>query len=318
MYDTIGGFVPLDLFPINNFIYHRDARLINTGRNALEYILISLSIKKIFIPVYSCEAIITPILRQGIDYEFYNIDDNFNPLINIESIKEYEYVLYINYYGILDNKIIKLSKTIPNLIVDNTQAFFSTPISNIPTFYSTRKFFGVPDGALLCNIKQNIELPIDKSYNRIQHLLAKIEESTEFCYNLYKQNEELLEKLPISYMSKLTKSILLSTDFEKHVRIRRTNFQYLSSLLVKYNSLDLYNINAPISYPLLVQNGEYIREKLKENKIFTPIYWQNVLQNKLVNSFEENFVKNIISIPIDLRYSDKELDFVVDKIIKYM
>ena len=36
-----------------------------------------------------------------------------------------------------------------NVIIDNVQAYFQRPIEGFDTLYSCRKYFGVPDGAVL-------------------------------------------------------------------------------------------------------------------------------------------------------------------------
>ena len=65
------------------------------------------------------------------------------------------------------------------LIVDNTQAFCFSD-RGVDTFYSARKFFGVPDGAYLYTDKfLNVELEQDVSCQRCEHLLRRIDEGAE-------------------------------------------------------------------------------------------------------------------------------------------
>ena len=50
---------------------------LNTCRNALEYIILqSPDAKRIFVPYYTCEAVIEPLKRLPIEYEFYHINEH--------------------------------------------------------------------------------------------------------------------------------------------------------------------------------------------------------------------------------------------------
>ncbi len=95
-----------------------------------------------------------PFKKLGIPYEFYHIDINFE-IRECFTLKANEALLYVNYYGLKQRYVEQLAnKTGDRLIVDNTQAFYAKPIAGIDTFYTCRKFFGVPDGAYLYTDKR--------------------------------------------------------------------------------------------------------------------------------------------------------------------
>lgn len=142
----IGGYFELELNKGKE--YHCNAVRLNSGTKCLEYILRAKAYKKIFIPYYTCEVILRQCKKLGLDYEFYSIDFNLNPVFEKE-VKGDEVFLYTNYFGIKDATVKNLAFKLKNLIVDNAQAFFSSHIEGIDSFYSARKFFGVPDGAYL-------------------------------------------------------------------------------------------------------------------------------------------------------------------------
>ena len=124
-----------------------------------------------------------------------------------------------------------LSKTIENLIVDNSQAFFSMP-EKYPTFYSPRKFFGVPDGAYLYTEKLlDEDLERDTSYNYCSHLLKRFDLGSQRGYEDYKNVEESFSNRPLKIMSKLTESILSSINYEKVKSIRKQNFHHIHKQL---------------------------------------------------------------------------------------
>ena len=143
----IGGYFELELSSREGF--HKDAIKLNSGRNAFKYILKIQNVRKVYIPVFICDSIIEPLEELNIEYEFYNIDKNFE-IIDEIVLKENEKLLYVNYYALKLKYVQKLANRYESkLIVDNTQAFFELPIINIDTIYSPRKFFGVSDGGYL-------------------------------------------------------------------------------------------------------------------------------------------------------------------------
>ena len=71
----------------------------------------------------------------------------------------------------------------PNIIIDNTQAFFSRPLPEIDTFYTCRKFFGVADGAYLYTDKEaDFDIPQDYSSSRMLFLLDRLDRSAEKAF----------------------------------------------------------------------------------------------------------------------------------------
>ena len=102
----IGGYFELELRKGEE--YHKNAIRLNTGRNALELILKVGHYSKVYIPYYICDVILEPFHKLKIDYEFYSIDENFEPLFNYNTIKGNEGFLYTNYFGLKDLFISKL------------------------------------------------------------------------------------------------------------------------------------------------------------------------------------------------------------------
>ena len=80
--NPIGGYFELELPNFSE--YHRNAIRLNTGRNALEYILRVREYKRIFIPYFTCDVLLQPIRKLGLQFEFYRIDDNLEAMFNFE------------------------------------------------------------------------------------------------------------------------------------------------------------------------------------------------------------------------------------------
>ena len=75
--NAIGGYFELELRKGEH--YHKNAIRLNTARNCFEYVLRSRSYDKVYIPYYTCEVMLEPIQKLGIDYEFYHINELLEP-----------------------------------------------------------------------------------------------------------------------------------------------------------------------------------------------------------------------------------------------
>jgi len=313
MDSSIGGYFELEL-PVREE-YHNNALRLNTGRNAFEYVLRAKRYKKVYLPYYTCDAMFEPINKLGLDYEFYTFDSNFLPIFNYSNVQENEVFVYNNYFGICDVQTREVAAQCNNLIIDNSQAFYSKPIQRVDTFYSPRKFFGLPDGAYLYSdtlLDYNLERDI--SYKRCEHLLGRIDSGAETHFHTYKENSKDLSNQPIMEMSNLTKRLLASIDYNTIAQKRRQNFDFLHNKLGDRNILKfiISATEVPMVYPLFVDNGPLLKQKLIANKIYVATYWPNVFEWAELNSFENELAKNLIAIPVDQRYSIDVLSRLLD------
>ena len=258
-----------------------------------------------------------PIQKLKIRYEFYSIDEFFQPIFDFSIIKDDEVFVYNNYFGICDNQVNAVAAKCKNLIVDNSQAFYSLPLPGVDTFYSPRKFFGIPDGAYLYTdtlLDESFETDI--SYRRFEHLLGRADKGAKEFYTVFRKNEEELSNQPIKHMSRLTQKLLSGIDYDTIAAIRRQNFNILHSHLKHSNQLkaDLEIEAVPMTYPLLVSDGGQLREKLIQNRIYVATYWPNVLKWCDEKLLENKLTKEIVFLPIDQRYDEVEMKSIIEVI----
>lgn len=310
--EAIGGYFSLELPQYEE--YHKDAIRLNTGRNCLEYILRARGYKKVYIPYYTCDVVLEPFKKLGIPYEYYHIDIHFE-IRDRFMLKEGEALLYTNYYGLKQRYVEQLAVKIGNrLIVDNTQAFYAKPVERIDSFYTCRKFFGVPDGAYLYTDKLlDVELEFDQSYERMISLTKRIDLSPEAGYQDFRHTSKSLVGQPIKRMSKLTQRMMQGIDYESIAQRRRTNYQLIHEALGKENNVELpLEVDAvPMVYPYLVP-VKGLREKLIENKIFVARYWPNVLECTTPDDIDYLLAYQMQPLPIDQRYGEEEMRQIID------
>lgn len=312
--EAIGGYFSLEL-PLREE-YHKDAIRLNTGRNCLEYILRARGYKKVYVPYYTCEAVMEPINKLGVPYEYYHIDIHFE-IRDRFTIKEDEALLYTNYFGLKQRYVEQLAEKVGSrLIVDNTQAFYAKPLVGIDTFYTCRKFFGVADGAYLHTDRiLDDDFEQDESYDKMAHLLKRIDLLAEQGFADFRKVDDGLDNQPIRKMSKLTQRIMQSIDYEAAARKRRENYLFLHEALGKENNLELLLDEdlVPMVYPFLAPI-KGIREKLIENKIFVARYWPNVLDWTTEKDIEYLLAYQMQPLPVDQRYGIEDMQRIIETI----
>lgn len=307
---TIGGYFSLQL--IAGEEYYPDLIKLNTSRNAFEYILQIKKYTKVYIPYFTCDVMLEPLVKLKIPYQFYKINKYLEPIFDFE-IGKTECLLYNNYFGLKDITVKKLSNTISNLIIDNAQAFFSVPLPNVDTFYSCRKFFGVSDGAYLqINSLDRLDIDKDLSFNRFSHLIKSIDYGIENGYADFIKNDNSLTNNDIRSMSALTQAILAGVNYEQCKAQRIQNFNFLHDNLSSINEMEVdFPASVPAMFYPFLSSKNSLKSKLIENKIFVPTYWPNIFTWTKSNSLEYELAERVVYLPIDHRYNEKDMAHVI-------
>ena len=314
----IGGYFEIEYSNIELGNLHTGALPLNSGRNCLAYILLVEAITKIYIPHYICDVVIEVIEKYNVAYQFYDINADLE-IATLPNIAEHETLLYVNYFGLKNKYVSELASTHKNIIIDNSQALFVAPLPNITTFYSLRKFVGVPDGAFLYhhNTKNTIELQVTDSSHRNSHLYIRKNRNANAGYEDFKINESKFAALPIEAMSRSTSQFIKQYDFNKCKAIRENNYRYLHSKLSAINGISpilLADTTTPLVYPLLLGTAN-LRAKLLKYFIFIPTLWPNIENHATETSFEVYLAQNLLPLPIDQRYNTVDMNRMVDCIL---
>lgn len=311
--NAIGGYFELELNKGEH--YHKNAIRLNTARNCFEYVLRARNYIKVYIPYYTCGVMLEPIQKLKIGYVFYHINEKLEPAI-LPKLEESEAFLYTNYFGFKQECVKCLASEYgKQLIVDNAQAFYAEPLEGIDTFYSARKFFGVSDGAYLYTDKPlQQEFDQDYSYDRMSHLLRRIDLGAEAGYPAFRKNDERLCNQEIKRMSKLSEAVLAGIDYEAARNRRRENYQQLDAALGSTNQirLDLEEDDVPMVYPYMAEDRS-LKQKLIDNKVFVATYWPNVLDSMNLETVEYRMADYTAFLPVDQRYGVEEMQNMLMK-----
>lgn len=308
----IGGYIEFERYTLP--MLHGNAIKLNYARNALLYVCKTKGIKKIWIPKFLCDSASSVCHRAGVAVQYYSVGADLRP-VNV-SLASDEWLYIVNYYGQLFNDgILMLKDKYDRIIVDNVQAYFQMPADGVDTLYSCRKFFGVPNGAILYTDKQLEEdLPQDESFERMRHLMGRFERTASEFYSEYLTREKAIEYEPIKRMSMLTENLLRGVDYES-VKTRRTNnFGLLHNEFKSINRLKLTVPEGAFMYPLYIENGAELRKKLQAEKIYIPTLWPDVFDVCTEDEPEYDMAKNILPLPVDQRYGKIEIQYIIEKI----
>lgn len=312
----IGGFFELELNK-GSSVYHDNALKLSTGRACFNYILKNTKPTKVYLPFYCCNALYEPLVINNIDYEFYGIDHNLE-ISEIPDLRANELIVYCDFFGIKTNYTNSLLKIFgEKLVIDNTHSFFHKGYKSNYSFTSARKYFGVPDGAFLYT-------PIDyitkKKLNRnknisIAHNLDRLLGFQDKAFCEFLEYEKVLGS-KIEEISILSERLLSNVDYENVRKIRNDNFDFFKRELGEFNILKIDDNEVDnFCYPLLLDKT-IDKRNLSNQQIFIPNLWIEITKrsNALNYKFECQLSTELLPLPIDHRYTDKDLAQIVTAI----
>ncbi len=324
--------------------------LLDSGRSCIKYLLESIldrKVNKVLLPSFLCNSIVNAIASTGIDIEFYNVNSDL--IIDIEDMNSKlktnnDIIYFINYFGFYQPNyvyeyLMKLKYT--NLIIEDcTHTLFSRNCEYNDRYIghfqiaSIRKWFGIPDGAVLFSksINININENIIKSGNNDFAIKKFVGQLLKGNYikegNCNKQDfmniiKDALLTNEINSISDVAKIILLGKDYENLKIKRKLNYNYLYKELSNkefikpiFNYID--EANCPLGFPIKVKNNrDEFRNYLASNNIYCPVHWNSYKHIEGHYNESEELANMILTIPCDQRYSKEDMKYIVDIINLY-
>ena len=298
----------------------------DSARSALLGYLKSENIKKgdkVLLPSFMCESIILPITKIGCEIEFYDVDDNFLPLIDKIS-DDVKILFLLNFFSLLDEKSLLPKVKMPRDIKIIYDFAHSMPMPGIVGYkcdaiiYSLYKCLPLFDGGVLIS-KKNFFLKFNKQklFVTLKKIIKKIINYTDnilpislinillnfktiytFVYrkNVLKFDEAFqISKISLYYLKKFS--------FNEEYLIRKKNYTLLLRLFEKNKPewiekvYELHENSSPIFFPILVKNKsicEDITYKMRKMNISPGIFWP---KPSIVN-VESKLYDRIIVLPI--------------------
>ena len=313
----IGGYLELERY--RGRMLHDDLIPLNCGRNCLAYLVELREIRKIWLPNFLCSSVSDVCDREGVESADYAIGMDLKPVYGFE-FEDEDWLYLVDYYGTLTGGDVDRALNLfdGRVVVDEAQGYFREPWYGADTLYTCRKFFGVADGAFLSTKdgkSLDRDLPRDESHARMGFVLGRAERPASEFYAEAKANNARFALEPIKRMSRITESLLAGVDYE-FVKVRREeNWRVLDGALGDMNLLwrqvDRRAPVGPYMYPLLVRDAGNVKEAAAKEGVYIPTLWPNVVESGS-DSCALVFARNILPLPLDQRYDEKEMSRTVD------
>jgi hypothetical protein len=314
---AIGGFFGFESEPGTGGEWHDTSVRYDCGRSAFRTLLGIIRPAKVFVPYYTCDALLQPLQILGIDYEFYGLDRQLE-IAGEMNLRSGELLVYINYFGIKDGYCDRLVERYGNQVVlDNTMAFFYRNERPYWGFNSCRKFFGVPDGAYLSSPERIPDVCITASVNEFistDFLFFRNEGLIQKGFELFKRNEEAFGN-SVHAMSRFTHSVMSGFNYGNARAFRRANFDFLHRILKGSNGLEFEGVfDGALYYPYFSPDSPE-HALFWDRDIFVPRLWTECLKRGEGFGWEKELSTHLIPIPIDHRYTPSDLERILTLIL---
>lgn len=308
------------------------------GRSAVRHIPIH-GKRKILLPEFICESVILCFPRE--DISFYRIDEKLQIDLSdlVSKLDESVGAIYVvHYFGYLqDPRVLQIIRDKADMygcivIEDTTQSLFSEHIIyGDYVIASVRKWMPVPQGAVL--YASNRELPsVDgipentdntRAYGMIlKEMFLKTGYDTNAKYReIFSKCEKLIDSTSeVKCISQFARYIIGCIDVKKVIEKRKINYNRLRKGLQEKGLMPIKKLDAdecPLAYVVRVNNRDEFRNYLMKNRIYCAVHWpfDGIKKELRCNAIDNS--NTLLSLPIDQRYGNIEIDYMIDIICKY-
>ena len=320
----------------NNVIYF------DSGRSALRHI--SSYIKpgeEILLPEFICESV-TGCFREE-DIRFYRLYNEFT--IDIGDLKKKisantRIIFLMHYFGkVQQEKILNELKSIAVehgciIIEDTTHSIFSNS-GTVGDYQicSIRKWLPIPKGGMLYaqddklgvyeSKKYGISTDNERTYGMVlkDMFLKNGFDCNETYRHIFSCCEERLDKQEeIFFISDLARYIATCVGIDELIEVRTNNYLHLRSALnekgITY-AVTLKEKECPLVLPIWVKERDHFRSYLMDNRVYCAVHWPFDGKQEEQRPFAKKCAKYMISLPIDQRYGQEEINYLIDVISRY-
>ena len=316
-----------DFFCLDGFFY-------SSGRAALyhciKHAISKNNYKQIMLPDYLCESILDIVYLFDLPILYYSLNEDLSVNLNQleDSYKKRSLVLFINYFGILDNshyyQVLKQIDSEVCIIEDNVQSFYKMYESRSAdySFSSFRKTFPVPDGGWVKSKYSDLEQVIGQNHfaqykiaastlKSLREDLPEVED--KFYMSLFDQGEKLINADINAEISSTTSGKIQIIDFKSVKNKRKRNADFVVKELAKLEIFPIvpYLNEIPLFIPIRLRNRDKIRKMMFSKGIFCPVHWPVRKKEFSCLKRGEELSKNELSLIIDQRYNVEQLASII-------
>lgn len=331
-------------------VFTNDRLFYSLCREALSEIARVLKVgnKKVLIPAYTCQTVITPFEEAGWNSAYYAVNRNLRIDTNglMLDVEKYQpsIVVVHPFFGMDLNEeeiytLNEIKERGINVVLDLTQCLFSTKRYRFPSFIvaSYRKWMPIPDGGYLQNKLENIEISQPECENEefTQREIAAMylrglyfgngeQRTKNISIQLSKVADHIAEyNISAHRMSQIAYNLLEEEDIENNQKSRFINYMYLFQNISESEKVtkvchDMNEVTtAPLYFTIYVEKRPDLQKLLAQDAIYAPVIWPVEDERVLINDEVKYIYDHVLAIPCDQRYNEQDMQRVVDIINNY-
>lgn len=313
----------------------------DSGRGALRHIRRHLNnYSKILLPEFICESISNCFEKKMISY--YRLNEDFS--INIEDLTKkikdgHVLILLMHYFGALQPKDIlekcrQLADRSDSIIIEDTTHSIFTEKQTIGDYVicSIRKWLPISGGGVLYYKHDPLKLdqldyPKSTDNYRNYGMVLKdlfLKEGHDFK-NIYREifieSEGRIDKQKkICGISDFSRFICSCVSVNDLISTRRRNMKKLKTALERFGmkpAVDFDSSSVALAYPIRLKNRDDMRSYFIDNKIYCAVHWPFDGNMPEQRPFAKKNADELISLPIDQRYDEEHMQYLIDVISRY-
>lgn len=311
-------------------------RFYDSGRSAIKVVSDVLDREeRVLLPEFICESVINCFDSDSID--FYHLNSDFT--VDIESLKSKitkstRLIFLMHYFGAVQpenilSKIRSLAdKNSCIVLEDTTHSIFSAK-RTIGDYVvaSVRKWMPIAGGGVLYTVSDKLNLG-NVTYKKIcdnkrsagmvlkDLFLHQGLDCNKEYREIFKMCEESLdERNDIYQISDFSRFIISCMDVRDIIARRQSNYRYLLGKLRRINMLpevEIKKTECPLVFPVRIKNRDAVRQLLMEKKIYCAVHWPFDGLMQADRNFAKKNAEELISLPIDQRYRETDMDYLAD------
>ncbi len=251
--------------------------------------------KKVHVPAYCCQSILSPLEKLELDVRFYDVGKRLEPIVDNIKFNKGDIFLLVHYFGIPQDtpSINRLCQEFGMVLVEDCAHALPDPenkhtMGSIGVFsiYSLRKQLPVPDGGVLVvNDPQirgrmtDLALPRPRRISAKRWLVTNLDRLAfatgwlntlvlkDFLRNLIGSTDNVFHRQlsddAVPEISPITLRVLGQMDIETIVRIRRKNYRCLVDHLSGLRGVTvpfpfLLDGAVPQAFPILLKDADRV------------------------------------------------------------
>jgi hypothetical protein len=304
---------------------------VESGRQALALVSMHLRARgysNLLMPSHFCDSMLAPFLRDGWTINFTDVDESWRCLPPRDlSDPEKTLVFSMAFFGVEESPgwirfLLETAGRGAAIVSDETHRVLGKGLT-IADFRvaSLRKMLPVPDGGFVAGLSIDVQPGGRQAAVRGKAMRSKSAylagQRRADHLPLYSEAEAFVDREVVpAQMSGASRELLKRFDYRRMQEARKKNHQALSSGLASTGFTVTTN-GAPVPSHCVVVGSEVerLRAVLARKRVFCPVHWP---RSELMLPPNGEWRTDIISIPVDHRYTEDEMEFVAETVRESM